>query len=257
MIRAPVMFGRTCVNVSADTALVAFVGKLQRSTPLSPADRAALLGLRNSVRSLRKGDFIVREDEVPRYCCVLTAGFAIRHKASGGGGRQIFSIHMRGDAIDLHNSLLNRADHNLQMLSHGEAAFIPVEAIRELTLERPAIGQALWRETLIDSAIFREWTLNIGRRDARCRMAHMLCEFALRLEVVGLGEQTHYELPMTQEELADAVALTPIHVSRTLKALAQEGFVERRVRSVRIIDWHRLAKLGDFESSYLHLEPNA
>jgi CRP-like cAMP-binding protein len=228
---------------------------MQRTAPLSPDDKAALLALPETVRELRKHDFIIREDETPRYCCVLLAGFAIRHKASGDGGRQIFSIHMPGDAVDLHNSMVNRADHNLQMLSNGKAAFIPVEAVRALTLARPAIGQALWRETLIDSAIFREWTLNIGRRDARCRIAHLLCEFALRLETAGLGAQTHYELPMTQEELADAVALTPIHVSRTLKALAEDGYVERNVRSVKILDWHGLVKLGDFEPGYLHLPP--
>lgn len=227
--------------------------RLQSTTGLSPSDRAALLALPYAARSMRKGDFIIREDETPRHCCVLSSGFAIRHKASGNGGRQIFSIHMAGDAVDLHNSLLERADHNLQMLSPGEAVFVPVEAIREMTLERPTIGQALWRETLIDAAIFREWTLNIGRRDARSRMAHMLCEFALRLEVAGLGAQTDYELPMTQEELADALAITPIHVSRTLRTLAEEGYVSRNARAVKILDWHGLVKVGDFDPRYLHL----
>ena len=237
----------------AHYALARFLDKVARSTALGQDDVAALAGLPHTERDLRKGDFIVREDETPRSCCVLLNGFAIRHKATGDGGRQIFSIHMRGDAVDLHNSMFKRADHNLQMLSAGTGAFIPIEAVRELTLERPAIGQALWRETLIDAAIFREWTLNIGRRDARCRMAHLLCEFALRLEIAGLGEATHYELPMTQEELADAVALTPIHVSRMLKTLADEGYVERSQRAVRIVDWHGLVKLGDFDPAYLHL----
>ena len=237
------------------SALLAFVEKLHAATPLGESDRKAVLDLPHTVKPMRKHDFIVREDEVARHCCVLKSGFAIRHKATGEGRRQIFSIHMAGDAVDLHNSLLKTADHNLQMLSSGEAAFIPVEAIRELTLARPTIGHAMWRETLIESAIFREWTLNIGRRDARCRMAHMLCEFALRLEVAHLGVQSNYELPMTQEELADAVGLTSIHVSRTLKTLAEEGLVERTVRTVKILDWHGLAKLGDFHSGYLHL-PN-
>ena len=83
----------------------------------------------------------------------------------------------------------------------------------------------------------------------------MLCEFALRLEVAGLGAQTHYELPMTQEELADALAITPIHVSRTLRTLAEEGYVQRNARSVTILDWHGLVKLGDFDPVYLHLSP--
>jgi CRP-like cAMP-binding protein len=236
------------------SGLSALVEKLLRTTELSAGERAALLALPHSERALRKGDFIIREDETPRHCCLLRSGFAIRHKASGDGGRQIFSIHMAGDAVDLHNSLLNKADHNLQMLSAGEVLFVPVEEIRKLTLERPSIGHALWRDTLVDSAIFREWTLNIGRRDARCRMAHLLCEFALRLEIAGLGAQTHYELPMTQEELADALAITPIHVSRTLRSLAEEGYVSRNARAVKILDWHGLVKVGDFDPGYLHLK---
>ena len=253
MCSRPLTWGARVIEKS--NGLGVFVDKLERTAPLAAADRAALLALPQTERAMRKGDFIVREDEVPRYCCVLSSGFAIRHKASGEGGRQIFSIHMAGDAVDLHNSMLNKADHNLQMLSAGSAVFVPVEAIRELTLARPSIGHTLWRETLIDAAIFREWTLNIGRRDARCRMAHMLCEFALRLEVAGLGAQTHYELPMTQEELADALAITPIHVSRTLRTLAEEGYVSRNARAVKILDWHALVKLGDFDPAYLHLSP--
>jgi CRP-like cAMP-binding protein len=241
------------VHQTRSPNLSAFLEKLEARVALNEDDRGALLGLPHTLKSLRRHEFIVREDETPRFCCVLISGFAMRHKTAGNGGRQIFSIHMAGDAVDLHNSLLSRADHNLEMLSAGSAAFIPVDAIRDLTLRRPSIGQAMWYETLVDSAIFREWTLNVGRRDARSRMSHMLCEFALRLEVGGLGPTTDYELPMTQEELADALALTPIHVSRTLRSLAAEGLVQRTNRSVKILDWHGLAKLGDFDSGYLHL----
>jgi CRP-like cAMP-binding protein len=82
----------------------------------------------------------------------------------------------------------------------------------------------------------------------------MLCEFALRLQVAGLGEQLHYELPMTQNELADALGMTSVHVNRTLKALEAQGLIERTRRSVVIPDWKALAKVGDFDPNYLHLE---
>jgi CRP-like cAMP-binding protein len=238
---------------SSNSDLLSFLDKLSAWVPLAEADRAALLALPHTVKTLRRHEFIVREDESPRHCCVLLSGFAMRHKTAGNGGRQIFSIHLRGDGVDLYNSLLGKADHNVEMLSAGEVALIPVEAIRDLTLTHAAIGQAMWFETLVDSAIFREWTLNVGRRDARSRMSHMLCEFAMRLEVARLGESTRYELPMTQEELGDALALTPIHVNRTLKMLTEEGLVERVKRAVKILDWHGLVKLGDFNPNYLHL----
>jgi CRP-like cAMP-binding protein len=109
-------------------------------------------------------------------------------------------------------------------------------------------------ETLIDGSIFREWITNIGRRDARTRVAHLLCEFALRLKVAGLGEQTNYELPMTQEQLADATGLTPVHINRTIKSLEADRLIDRTsARSIAIGDWRRLAEAGDFQSGYLHL----
>lgn len=240
-----------------NSILAPFVEKLRGRGNLDRADCTAILDLPYRISPLRRHEFIVREDEMARECCVLLSGIAMRHKVAGNGLRQIFSIHMRGDAVDLHNSLLGRADHNLEMLSNGEGAFVPIEAINVLTMSRPRVAQAMWRETLVDASIFREWTLNIGRRDARSRMAHVLCEFAIRLELVGLTEATGYELPMTQEELGDALALTSIHVSRTLKALEAENLVSRSRRSVKILDWHRLAKIGDFDAGYLHLPEGA
>ncbi|MBS0504024.1 MAG: Crp/Fnr family transcriptional regulator [Proteobacteria bacterium] len=227
--------------------------KLLMRHSLDAEDQAALLALPHTLRHLRPQELVVREDDVPKTACLLLSGFAIRHKFAGNGARQVFSIHLKGDIVDLHNSLLGFADHNVQTLTRVDAAFIPAPAIMDLAFSRPAIGKALWHDTLVDSSIFREWTLNVGRRDARSRTAHMLCEFALRLEAAGLGEQNEYELPMTQDQLADALGLTNVHVNRTLKGLRDEGLIEHNKRSVRIVDFATLAQVGDFDARYLHL----
>jgi CRP-like cAMP-binding protein len=117
------------------------------------------------------------------------------------------------------------------------------------------IKDALWRDTLVDGSIHREWVANVGRRDAATRIAHLLCEFALKLEAVHLGEQLDYELPMTQDQLADATGLTPVHVNRVLRTLERDGLIERATpKSVVIGDWKRLAAFGDFRPDYLHLD---
>ncbi|MBC9033992.1 Crp/Fnr family transcriptional regulator [Sphingomonas sp. JC676] len=236
------------------SALSPMVEKLLLWLPLGARDRAAVLALPHTTRCMRAQEYIVREDDRPTHSCLLLSGYAIRHKIAGNGGRQIFSIHMKGDVVDLHNSILRRADHNIQTLTEVEVAMIPVDAIRKIAAEHPLVGQAMWYETLVDAAIFREWTLNVGRRDARARAAHLLCEFGIRLAVAGLGTKNDYILPMTQEQLADALALTSIHINRMLKALAQEGLIERTKRSVRILDFERLARIGDFDPRYLHLD---
>jgi CRP-like cAMP-binding protein len=217
-------------------------------------DRAALLALPHTVRTLEHNHYIVREFDRAEYSCVLLSGFAVRHKIVAGGARQILSVHMKGDLVDLQNSLLGTADHSVQMLTAGKAAMVPREAVIKLAFERPSVGKAMWTDTLVDASIFREWIASVGRRDARTRVAHLLCEFSLRLKVAGLGEQNGYELPMTQEQLGDATGLTSVHINRTLKGLEADGLIERATpRSIVVGDWRKLAETGDFNSAYLHL----
>ena len=228
--------------------------KLEYRQKLDADDRAAMLALPHRIKLLEQYEYIVREDDRARYSCVLLAGFAIRHKVAGTGKRQILAVHMKGEMVDLQNSMLGVADHSVQMLTAGKIAMIPREEIERIVAERPAVARAMWLDTLVDGSISREWTLNVGRRDAKTRIAHLLCEFALRLKLAGLGEQTHYELPMTQEQLGDATGLTPVHVNRTIRLLEADGLIARTTpRSIVIGDWRKLAQAGDFESTYLHL----
>jgi CRP-like cAMP-binding protein len=228
--------------------------RLETRGPLDDADRAAVRTLSFTNRTLEAGAYIVREGEPPEQCALLLSGFAYRHKVTGEGGRQIMSVHMAGEFLDLQNSFLAVADHNVQMLTRCEVAMLPVPAIQKLAQERPLVGRAMWIDTLIDAAIFREWIVNVGRRDSTTRIAHLLCEFALRLEAAGLARDHRYELPMTQEQLADATGLTPVHVNRVLKELGRMGVIERNKRAVEIVDWNRLREVGDFSSRYLHFE---
>jgi CRP-like cAMP-binding protein len=229
------------------------VHKLLNWVKLGEEDRQAILALPHVTRNLAIGQYVVREGDVASHSCLVVKGFAMRHKIVGDGGRQVINIHMAGDMVDLQNALLAVADHNVQALTPMVAAFIPRDALVELAFSRPMVGRALWLETLVEGSISREWIANVGRRDARTRVAHLLCEFAMRLEAVGLGEQCDYELPMTQEQIADTVGLTTVHVNRTLKTLAEEGLITRSKRSVVINDWKRMSDTGDFNPVYLHL----
>ena len=95
--------------------------------------------------------------------------------------------------------------------------------------------------------------MNVGRRDARARVAHILCEFAVRLEQRGLTTDHGFELPMTQEQLADATGLTSVHVNRVLRSLESDGLINRRRRQIHFDDWRALQDAGDFSRRYLHV----
>jgi CRP-like cAMP-binding protein len=241
----------------AESMLSPMLRKLGLWRQLDDAEQSALLELPHKLATLDPSEYIVREGLVTSHLCLLISGFAYRQKVTRQGARSILSVHMAGDLVDLQNSLLQVADHNVQALTRAEVAYIPREAILGVCARFPNIGMAMWYDTLVDASVFREWILNIARRDARTRIAHVLCEFGLRLEALGLGDRSSYEFPMTQEQLADATGLTPVHVNRCLGELQEAGLITRTVRYVVVADFATLARAGDFRADYLHMAEEA
>ena len=233
--------------------MAVMVRRLGGRFELSRSATDALLALPFTVREFTAGQYILREGDPALNSSFITDGFVFRHKIVGNGGRQIVAIHMTGDFVDLQHILLDRADHNIQALTPATLMQFPSDQLLELAYRHPEIGKALWLESLIESATFREWVVNIGRRDARARTAHLLCELAARREAAGIGPRGSYELPMSQEQIGDALGLTSVHVNRTLRTLESDGLIQRSKRAIIVADWSGLKRAGDFNPAYLHL----
>ena len=233
------------------------IRKLEVSKRLSKEDREAIHALPYTLKTVEPHTYTTREGDRPTICAVLLSGFAYRHKLTGDGDRQIVSLHIPGEALDFQHLFLDVADHNVQTLTRADLAMIPRSALQQIATDRPGVGHAILVSILVEASIFREWVLNVGRRDSRARLAHVLCEFASRLDAQGLAGSYGYELPMTQDQLADALGLTPVHVNRTIKRLEAEGLITRERRFIRFPDWERMRDVADFNSRYLHLEPQA
>lgn len=226
--------------------------ELGRFAQLSGDDLRAMDALPVRVERVQRFRDLVVEGQRPDNCCLLVKGYACRYKQTAGGARQIVSFHLAGDLLDIQHLLLERADHSVQTITGAVVAWIPRGALLQLASERPNIGRALWKDCLVDASIFREWVLNVGQRDARSRIAHMLCEFVARSEAAGLGNGDNFELPMTQAQIGEATGLTAVHVNRTLKVLDAEGAIVRDGRQFRVVDWRRLCAIADFDRAYLH-----
>lgn len=238
----------------ADGPLGLLVRKLATHAPLDEDDRQALLAVPYTLRTIEPQGYIVREGDKPVLTGVLVSGFAYRQKLTGDGSRQIVALQVPGDPLDFQNLYLDESDHNVQALTRAEVAIINRVEFQELARARPSIGRAISVLTLVEASMFREWILNVGRRAAPARVAHVLCELAVRLEGQNLADRYGYQLPMTQEQLADVVGLTPVHVNRTLKALETAGLIKRDKRRVSFPDWQGLRDVGDFNQRYLHID---
>jgi CRP-like cAMP-binding protein len=226
--------------------------KLKRLGPVPAEDMAALAALPMQVEQVPRYRHLVREGAVPDRCCLLLKGFAARYKLAANGSKQIVSFHVAGDILDIQHLLVAEADHSVEAITESRVGWIGKAELLRLAWERPAIGKALWRDCLIDASIFREWVLNVGRRPARSRVAHVLCEFVAKCEAAGIGDREHFQLPMTQQQIADATGLTTVHVNRTLRALDADCAILRNRNQFRVLDWKRLCSIADFDAGYLH-----
>jgi len=229
--------------------------KLESITDLSQDETAALLALPMRVQEIRADQDIVREGDRPSQCCLLLEGFIARYKVTYKGKRQIFAFHTPGDIPDALSLQIKIMDHSLGTLTPCKVGFIQHEHMRSLLREHPRLTDVFWRETLIDAAIFREWMLAIGRRDAKTRVAHLFCEMVMRLRAVGLQTGNTVPLPLTQTEIADALGLSTVHVNRTLQELRRENLLEWDRGVLDVINWKRLTLTGEFDPAYLHQDP--
>jgi CRP-like cAMP-binding protein len=239
----------------SDNPMSVLVRKLRTRAHISETAEQAVRALPCARRQYDPPGYLVREGATQlEYCSFILDGFAFRQKLTINGDRQIVSIHMRGDFIDLQHVFLNRADHNVQALTPLETIDIDRSALQELILREPSVARALWVDALVDASIYREWITNVGQRDARTRVAHLLCEFAIRMQAAGLGDGQSCNLPMTQEQIGDATGLTSVHINRVMKSLAADGIVSRDKREVCFNDWARIRDAAEFSALYLHLD---
>lgn len=229
-----------------------FIRKLEALAPLSDEDKRALEQVLGSTRRVDANRDLVREGDRPADCQLIVAGFACRHRTLEDGRRQIMSFEIAGDLCDLHGLLLGEADYSVTTLTPCTVVPVPRRTLLEWTGGRPAISRALWRTTLVDAAISREWVVNVGRRTAYQRTAHLLCEMVQRLRSAGLANGHACELPLTQVELADALGLTAVHVNRSLQQLRGEGLIGFGGGTLTVRNWRELKQAGGFKPGYLH-----
>jgi CRP-like cAMP-binding protein len=228
--------------------------KLEQFASLGERDRQELDALvTGRCVSFRPREDILTEGEHVEEIHIVVSGLAARYKDLAGGERQIMAFLIPGDICDLEVFVLEEMDHGICAISETSCAVVPAAKIKELLTERTSLTQALWWSTMTDSAVLRERIIDHGRRDAHERIAHIFYEMLIRYRVVGQAEGNAIPFPLTQEELADATGLTPVHVNRTLRQLREEGLIELRSKVLRVPDPAELKRAARFNPNYLHL----
>jgi CRP-like cAMP-binding protein len=238
---------------STPRALHSFLEMLLLHSRLSSTEQQAVLSLPTRPARIRNRTDIVSPGQTVDQACLIVSGLVARFEQMRSGYRQTTSLHLPGEMCDLHSVVQPKASWALSALTDAVILFVPHKNLWDLACRHPNLAIAFWREGMAQSAILARTVANLGRKNATARVAHLICEMGLRSESAKLGSRTSFELPMTQEQLADATGITAVHVNRTLQLLRKDSGLTFKRPRVLVEDWSHLAGLAEFDPDFLQL----
>ena len=230
-----------------------FMKRLQLIGRLSDRDNRALLALKGETRDLQRGDDILTVGERPTNVVVVLDGLLHRYTMTMQGNRQIHSYYIATDTPCLETVHIDVMDNTLGAAAPSRVGIVPHSEIYGIMDAYPKVAALFWRETLVQAAVFREWLKRNSQLLAHAQMAHFFCEMMTRAKAAGLARGDTCPLPITQEDLADALGMSGVHANRTLMMLRTAGLVEFQGGLLTVRDWGRLVEVAEFDPAYLHL----
>lgn len=238
--------------MQAGFAFSKLADRLTSLTHLTTDDLDLLAEMPSAITHVGPHQVLLRRHGETDRCCLVLQGYLSWHIATGHDG-QITAIYVPGDIPDLHTFYQPHAEGNLIALGPAVVAFVPHSFFRELSARSSAMSRALLLMVLADLAIQRDWTLNLGSRDALTRVAHLICEITERLQAVGIARDLRLASPFTQSDLAAACGISPVHANRTIQELRRRNLLGWQGKTITIQDWPGLVRLADFDPAYLRI----
>ena len=205
-------------------------------------------------RSFKAGEDIIQAGDKADYVFVILEGWAVRYRLLEDGRRQIVNFMLPGDVFDLQALADLKADHSVTTLTAVKASMLDSNDFLNALRQSGHLASAFWWAAVQEESILREQIVRVGRRSARERIGHLLLELQRRLSMANGNEIEDIALPLTRTDIADALGLTPVHVSRTMSAMRRADLISETRETIHIVNPERLSKLCMFDADYLHLK---
>ncbi|MET4272243.1 CRP-like cAMP-binding protein [Bradyrhizobium sp. F1.2.2] len=230
------------------------IRNLGEHTALAHEDVAEIRGLTFVQREFAPNEDFIRQGDEPEHSALVVSGMVARYHLLDSGRRQYLAFHLSGDLPDSQGLFIDQMDHGLCALGPASVAFIPHRELFIAFRRRPAFALSVWRETLLDAAIFREAITNNSARPMHARMAHLFCELFYRARAAQLVRGNRCRLPISLAQLGETLGMAIATVNRTLADLRRSGTMDMREGELIVLKWRDLQRLGNFSPSYLHLK---
>lgn len=216
--------------------------RLSHYVRLSEAESLSLSRLEEQERAYRRGAVVIRENEGPRELFIVRSGWLHSSGVLGNGSRQILRFHFQGDILGL--PLLAFAEPPETVTAVTDVVLSPFsrEKLGQIIGDHPRLGALILALSVAERVALADRLASIGRTSARARVGSLICEIVSRMRRLGaVSENGYVQLPLTQEDIGDATGLTSVHVNRMMRALAEDGVIERNGGNhVRLLDEKRL-----------------
>lgn len=201
--------------------------------------------------ALRQHQHVTRGLERPDFLYHIQHGWAGRYRLMSDGRRQITALYLPGDICDPCWLDGGRAVQSVVALTPLQTTRISRRELESQVSLDADMMKFLLRQARFAQQIQAEWLVNLGRKNAMERLAHLLCEMYCRLSMSGHVSGTSCEMPLTQLDLADLAGLTPVHVNRTLQEMRAMHLIELQSRRLTILDWAAMRRIAWFDPQYL------
>ena len=231
--------------------LSALIQKLDLFGPLSDEARNRLRKLPARLLSFAPHDDIVREKEPRGDVRVICEGIAARTKSLDGGDRQAVLGFVLPGEVDESDPLADALDHGIVALSPVKVALLARQPFDQLLLEFPDLARAFRRMARLNEGITRMWLANMGQRAADRQTAHLLCEMQVRLCAVGMGGADWFTNPLTQEQFANVLGISAVHMNRVMQHLRELGLIRIENHTLRFPSLARIHEYAGFDPAYL------
>lgn len=228
------------------------ISKLRGYFPVSEDLKKDLQELARERVTLDAGETLIRAGDRYAGMYLIEEGWVLRARYLPGGSRQIVNFALPGDFLNYNSMMFEKSEFDLVARTPVVLCKLETKNFRSMMERHPGLAEALMWSNAHEESLLAERVVSLGRRDATERLAHVLCEIVARLELIQRHDGEVLQLPLLQEDFADILGLSVIHIVRVFNRLEMMGVVRYKSRRVQLIDLEKLKAVAGFDGEYLH-----
>ena len=214
---------------------------------LSREELVFMHGFKRGELIVDPGATILLEEAASPHLYTILEGWAFRHKAIEDGRRQVLNFALPGDLVGLQLAIMNEMQHTVTALTRTRLCVFQRDKVWSVFTDHAALGFAMTWSAAREEQLLDGHLLSVGQRKALERVAYLILHLYERAEGVGYAGADVLQAPFTRSHLADALGITTVHLSRTLRRLRDRQLVRWVDDRLEILNRPELERLAAYE----------